>query len=154
MIFPECVGALLQNATASDGCAHGPRMNRLERKILEDEANLGIFGQDSAQYVIELTAAGALEIAKFHKDNLCVGRALGCGTLQIQFAHSVAQRIAVEILEISTKHVVAVLGDVDDCGVRAALGGDLHVDFVEIAGSRGLYRADLELKIRAPGGPF
>src|SRR5260370_28146528 len=121
MIFPECVGALLQNATSSDGCAHGPRMNRLERKILEDEANLGIFGQDSPQYVIELAAAGALEIAKFHKDDLCVGWALGCGALQIQFAHRVAQRIAVEVLEFATEHVVGGLADVNGGRIRAVV---------------------------------
>src|SRR5260370_18996830 len=136
---------MVQGEKASDGCDNGARMNRLEREILEDEANLGIFEQDSPEYVIELAAAGAFEIAKFHKDNLCVGRALGCGALQIQFAHSVAEGIAVEILELATKHVVAVRGDVDDCGIGAALGGDFHGDFVEIAGGRGLYRADLVL---------
>src|SRR5260370_9363382 len=117
---------MVQGEKASDGCDNGARMNRLEREILEDEANLGIFEQDSPEYVIELTAAGAFEIAKFHKDNLCVGRALGCGALQIQFAHSVAQRIAVESLDISTQHLVAVLCD-STCGLfSVALCEDRH----------------------------
>src|SRR5437660_1781855 len=49
---------------------------------------------------------------------------------------------------------MAVLGDINDGGIGAALSRHLNGDFVEIAGGRGLYGSNLELKIRSPGVPL
>src|ERR1700674_456791 len=61
--LPEGIGVLLIGASAREGCGAGPRMKRLDRKVLEDHANLpGIGRQQPSQSVMEIPADGALEV--------------------------------------------------------------------------------------------
>ena len=62
--LPEGFGVLLVGAAASEGGGAGPGVDGVEGKVLEDDLDLGIFGQEAAQGVVETAANGAFEVRK------------------------------------------------------------------------------------------
>jgi hypothetical protein len=57
---------LLVGASAGEGSGPGPRVELLDRIVLEDQPGLGIVRQQPAQRLVQLAADRALEIGEFH----------------------------------------------------------------------------------------
>ena len=60
--LPEGFGVLHVCTAAGEGGGAGPGMEALQGKVLEDDLNLRIVGQDAAKGVVQSAADWALEI--------------------------------------------------------------------------------------------
>jgi hypothetical protein len=71
--FPEGFGVLLISATASQGGGACPRVDGLDRKVLEDDLDLGVFGQKAPERVMEVAADRAFEVRVLDDGNGGIG---------------------------------------------------------------------------------
>src|SRR5580658_7020601 len=111
--LPELVRALVKDASAGDRRRLGPRVDLLQRKILEDHAHLGgkLPGYVFAQRFRFLFAIGTLEIAEFDECDARGGWAEAGSSAGLQCVEIVLERILGEVVHHAANDLLAVLGD-------------------------------------------
>ena len=89
--LPEGLGVLLVGATAGESGSAGPGMEGVNGKVLEDDLDLGIVGEEAADSVVKTAADGAFEVSKFHDGDGRFGIAEDRGVLEIELGDDFRQ---------------------------------------------------------------
>ena len=133
--LPEGFGVLLVGAASGEGGGARPGMDLVDGKILEDEFDLGIFGQQAADGVVEVAADGAFEVAVFDEGDGSFGIAEDGSALEVKFGDVFGERVGGQVVDFPADEIAAVGGEIHFDGVGAVGAFDVDGDFGEAGGA-------------------
>src|SRR5258708_8500208 len=115
VIIPEGGGLLLINAASGDGGRLGPRMDLLQRKVLEKDLHfLGIGGLNVVTENFSFFAAkSTLKIAEHRDLDGSVGESETGNAVCLDLLKVVSKRTTVDFKNIALDQLLAVFGNVE-----------------------------------------
>jgi len=117
--LPEGFGVLLIGAAAGNRGATGPRVKGFQGKVLEDDFDLRVLGEESAEDVVEAAADRALEVRILDDRDGCFRIAKDGSIREFELGDILGKGIRGEVVQFAAEEIATVLGQVHFDGVGA-----------------------------------